>query len=229
VNATPNPIAANARGVLARVVAACRRAGRDPAGVTIVAAAKTVPAERVRVAVAAGIRVVGENRVQEAEAKIPLVDGVEWHFIGRLQRNKARRAVGLFELIHSLDGEALADALDRLGAERGRPVRALVEVNLGGEASKGGIEPGQLGPFLDRLAGRAGLRIEGLMTVPPPADTAEGSRRYFAELRALAERHRLPQLSMGMSDDFEVAVEEGATLVRVGTAIFGARVPPPGP
>ncbi|MEN6527314.1 MAG: YggS family pyridoxal phosphate-dependent enzyme [Candidatus Polarisedimenticolia bacterium] len=217
--------------VRARIDAAARRVGRDPSGVTLVAVSKTHPAEAVREALAAGQTLFGENRVQEAEGKIPLVAGARWHLVGRLQRNKARRAVELFELIHSVDSPRLAETLDRLGKERGRPVEALVEINVGGEASKGGFAPDEFLAALDELAGRPGLLVRGLMTVPPPVADPEEARPYFRRLVALgreAAARALPnvvveQYSMGMSDDFEIAVEEGATLVRVGTAIFGAR------
>ncbi len=219
------------REIRRRIEAAARRAGRDPAEITLVGASKRQPIERLLEARDAGLRVLGENRVQEALAKVPRVPGVRWHFIGRLQRNKARRAVEVFELIHSLDSLRLAEALDRLGRERGRPVDCLVEVNVGGEETKGGITPGDLHPFLEALAGRDGLRILGLMTIPPWREDPADVRPFFRELADLARQaaaRPLPgvemrHLSMGMSHDFEVAVEEGATLVRVGTALFGPR------
>ena len=227
----PPSLAERLAAVRARIDAAARRVGRDPSGVTLVAVSKTHPAEAVREALAAGQALFGENRVQEAEGKIPLVPGARWHLVGRLQRNKARRAVELFELIHSVDSPRLAETLDRLGQERGRAVEALVEINVGGEASKGGFAPDEFLAALDELAGRPGLLVRGLMTVPPPVADPEEARPYFRRLVALgreAAARALPnvvveQYSMGMSDDFEVAVEEGATLVRVGTAIFGAR------
>jgi pyridoxal phosphate enzyme (YggS family) len=214
-----------AREIARRVELAARRAGRPPSAVTLVAASKSQPPAALAEAFAAGIRVFGENRVQEAEPKIAALPGPRWHFIGRLQRNKARRAVELFELIHSVDSVRLAEALARLGEERGRPVCVLVEVNLGGEATKGGFEVDELPEALAALAGRPGLEVQGLMTIPPPVDDPEQSRPFFRRLAELARRHDLPQLSMGMSDDFEVAIEEGATFVRVGTALFGERLP----
>jgi len=232
---TDRPIERNLASVRERIAAAARRAGRDPAAVTLVAVTKTVGADVVERALRAGIEVVGENRVQEAAAKKPLVQVPAcWHLIGHLQRNKARKAVELFDLIESLDSVRLLETLDRLGRERSRPVEAFVEVNLAGEATKAGVSPEELPQLLDAVAGRSGLRVRGLMTVPPWSDDPESSRRWFRQLRRLAERERrrerpgvdLRDLSMGMSHDFEVAVEEGATVVRVGTAIFGPRPRP---
>jgi hypothetical protein len=219
------------REVKSRIEAAARRAGRDPAAVTLIGASKTVDPELVRAALAAGVEIFGENRVQEAERKISAAPGGRWHLIGHLQRNKARRAVELFEMIQSLDSVRLAEVLDRIGQERGRPVDALVEVNLGGEATKSGFDPAELSFALDELAGRPGLRILGLMTIPPFFDDPTLSRPFFRRLRELAHeysRRGLPgasfgHLSMGMSGDYEVAVEEGATFVRIGTALFGGR------
>jgi len=219
------------REIQRRIEAAARRAGRDPTEITLVGASKRQPVERLLEARDAGVRVLGENRVQEALAKVPQVPGVRWHMIGRLQRNKARKAVEVFELIHSLDSLRLAETLDRLGMERGRPVECLVEVNVGGEESKGGVAPAELPAFLEAIAGREGLQVLGLMTIPPWREDPEGVRPYFRLLRELAEEaaaRRLPgvtmrELSMGMSHDFEVAIEEGATFVRIGTALFGPR------
>jgi PLP dependent protein len=222
------------REIRGRIGEAAARAGRDPAEVTVVAAAKTIPAATVAEAIAAGVRDVGENYVQEAAAKRGAVGvPVRWHLIGRLQRNKAARALGIFEWIHTLDSVALAEALERAAVRAGRTARCLVQVNLGGEATKGGIPVDELESLCTAVAGRRGLQVEGLMTVPPPAADAEENRRHFAHLRELLERVarlRLPgvqpkELSMGMSADFEVAVEEGATFVRIGTALFGPREP----
>lgn len=223
-------VAERARDILARVRGAAERAGRDPSSVALVAASKTQNSDAVQAAFEAGVQLFGESRVQELEQKAPLLPQAQWHFIGALQRNKARRAVELCSLIHSLDSLRLGEVLDRLGSERGQPVHALVEVNSGGEASKSGVALGEVEAFIEALAGRPGLRIEGLMTIPPPADAAT-TRAYFQRLAALAnslESRQFPQvamhqLSMGMSDDFELAIESGATLVRVGTAIFGPR------
>ena len=227
-------VSANLADVQRRIAAACARAGRDPAAVTLVGVTKTVPVPVIRAALDAGLAVLGENRVQEALPKLDELPGARWHFIGALQRNKARRVAERFELIHSIDSLRLGEALVRIGEELGRPVRALVEVNVGGEASKAGIEPEELEPLLRGLAGRPGLAIRGLMAVPPPVDDPGQARPYFrrlAELARAAAALGLPgvamdELSMGMTHDFEVAIEEGATFVRVGTGIFGARAVP---
>ncbi len=226
---------ARASSVRERIAAAAHRAGRSVDEIELVAVSKTQPIEAVREVLAAGVRVFGENRVQEGVVKVPALPEARWHFIGRLQRNKARRAVELFELIHGLDSVRLAETLARLGEERGRPVDALIEVNVGGEGSKGGVAEGELDAFAEHCATLSGLRILGLMAIPPFLDDPEEVRPYFRALAAHAERLRarkLPNvtmrhLSMGMSGDFEVAIEEGATLVRVGTALFGPRRPWP--
>jgi hypothetical protein len=192
---------------------------------------KTVAAVTVQAAVAAGLADLGENRVQEAQGKIPVVGRtkVRWHFIGHLQRNKAGRAVELFDRVHSVDDAAVAEALSRHATAAGRTLPVLVEVNVGGEASKFGVAPDGLAALLEQVAAQPGLALDGLMTVGPPVEAAEAARSVFARLRGLrdeAERRlgrRLPELSMGMSGDFEVAVEEGSTMVRVGGAIFGPR------
>jgi hypothetical protein len=215
-------IAANIAAVRARIAAAAARADRDAASVRLIAVAKTKPAEAVRAAVAAGVRDIGENYVQEALAKRAAVGGaVRWHLIGHLQRNKAARALEIFDLIHSVDNAALGAALARHAAARGMRARVLVEVNVGGEASKSGVPPAALPALLERLRDPQ-LSVEGLMTVPPPGPP-EDVRRHFRRLRALRDAAGLRELSMGMTDDFEVAVEEGATMVRIGRAIFGER------
>lgn len=215
-----------------RIAAAADRAGRDPAAVRLVGASKTQPAERLREAYDAGLTIFGENRVQEALAKAPaLPPEIRWHLLGPLQSNKARSAVALFDLFHAVDRSKIARALDAEAAAQGRVARGLVEVNLGGEATKHGFDPATLADEIAPLAALSHLRLEGLMAIPPPGPTPEASRPYFRRLRelrdALAERPewsgRLVELSMGMSDDFEVAIEEGATCVRVGTALFGPR------
>jgi pyridoxal phosphate enzyme (YggS family) len=200
--------------------------------VRLVAVSKTFPAERVREAMEAGQSLFGENRVQEALAKIPEVgEGARWHLIGHLQRNKARHVVGLFELIHGVDDDRLAVELDRRCAAAGATQDVLVQVNLSGEATKSGVDEAGLFPLLDAVAPLDHVQVRGLMTIPPPVDRPEDSRRWFARLRELLDassRHLgtpLPELSMGMTNDFETAVEEGATLVRVGRAIFGDRAP----
>jgi hypothetical protein len=217
-----------------RIARAAARAGRRADEVTLVAVAKTFPAEAVRRAFEAGVRDFGENKVQEAEAKLgELQDlrgrGARFHLVGHLQGNKARKALGLFDLIHSIDSIELGQRLERLSAERKQPVEALVQVELGDEASKHGLDEPHLFPALATLRGFKQVRVRGLMTLPPLYDDVERVRPHFRRLRELAERAHREQLlyacelSMGMSHDLEVAIEEGATLVRVGTAIFGER------
>jgi len=198
--------------------------------VELVAVAKTHPAEIVREAIGAGQVVFGESKVQEARAKIQLLpSNLRWHFIGHLQKNKIRHALPLFELIHSVDSLNLAQAIDRIAHEDGLHPRILLEVNVAGEGSKFGFKAATLQAKLESLLTLSRLSIEGLMCIPPLAEEAEASRRYFVELRELRDalekqfQMKLPQLSMGMTNDYSVAVEEGATLVRVGTAIFGER------
>jgi len=220
------------RGVQARLEAAARRAGRSPDEVTLVGVAKTVPADRIRPVVAAGLRHIGENRVQEAVSKIDALAGLtpkpQWHLVGHLQSNKAVRAAALFDWIHSVDSEDLARRLDRAAAARGAPLNVLIQVDLGREATKHGIAETQVLALARALAPLPHLRLAGLMTIPPLLETPEGSRRYFRRLRALRDEAAaagisLPELSMGMSLDLEVAVEEGATMIRVGRALFGER------
>jgi len=213
-----------------RIRAAARRAGRDPASVTLVAVSKTVPAEVIRQALDAGVRILGENRVQEAKEKIAaLPEAATWHLVGHLQTNKAKLAVQLFEMIHSVDSVKLLQALDRHGSEAGKRLRCLVEVNLGGEASKSGTMEADARDLIGAARDLAHVQVEGLMTIPPLLPDPEEVRPYFRRLRALrdtlqGEGCSLAELSMGMTHDFEVAIEEGATLVRIGTAIFGPRV-----
>jgi PLP dependent protein len=219
-------IRANVERVRERVARAAERAGRRPEDVLLVAVSKTVEAQRVRAAVAAGITALGENRVQEARAKIAEIGRpAAWHLIGHLQTNKGRDAVELFDVIHSVDRLELARELDRRAHARDRVVRVLLQVNVGGEATKGGVAPDAVAETLEALVPLRNLAVRGLMTIPPEVARAEEARGWFQALRKLAERHALPELSMGMSGDFEVAVEEGATMVRVGTAIFGPRPP----
>ena len=223
-------VAARTR-VLAAVDAACARCGRDPAGVTLVAVSKTVSASRLRVAVAAGLVTLGENRVQEAEGKVPAVPGARWHLVGPLQANKARRAVALFDVIESVDSVALAVRLDRFAGELrpGRPLPILLQANVDADPAKAGFEPADLADALSVLSALPNLELRGLMTVGRLAATGEGARATFRGLRTLAAGLRAahpvlgPALSMGMSDDYAVAVEEGATIVRVGRALFGER------
>jgi pyridoxal phosphate enzyme (YggS family) len=211
-----------------RIAAACRRAGRARAEVRLVGVTKGMPASAVREAIAAGLTRFGENYVQEWTAKratLADVADVEWHFIGRIQRNKAAAVVEA-TLVHSVPDARVGSALDAAAARRGMPVRVLVQVNLRREESKGGVAPDDLAATLAELRRLEWLRVEGLMTIPPPGAPAE-MRALFRELRELRDRQReaaeLRELSMGMSGDYEIAIEEGATLVRVGTAIFGPR------
>jgi len=215
-------VAANLAAVRARIARAAERARRDPAGVRLIAVSKTMPAALVRAAIDAGATDVGENYVQEAIDKRAVVgDGARWHLIGHLQRNKAARAVETFDCIQTIDSPALAAAVARHAAAAGRTMRVLLEVKLGGEASKSGVPPADLPALLD-AARVSALVVDGLMTVPPPGEP-EAARPHFRALRELAARHGLRELSMGMTDDFEVAIEEGATMIRIGRAIFGAR------
>ena len=220
-------LSAAVAAVEARIAGACVRAGRPRSDVRLVAVTKGMDPEVVRAAVAAGLTSFGENYVQEWAAKrAALADlaVVEWHFIGRIQRNKAA-AVAEASLVHSLADLRVAAALAKAGDRRHAPVRALVQVNLDAEASKDGVAPAALGEFLTAVKRHESLRIDGLMVIPPPLD-ADEARRRFRALRELRDRHgsaALPELSMGMSGDFETAIEEGATLVRVGTALFGPR------
>ena len=219
-------VRANLERVNDAIARACARAGRTPAEVLLIGVSKTVDVERIRAAVAAGVPALGENRVQEARDKIAALGRpVPWHLIGSLQTNKARDAVRCFDVIHSLDRLELAHELDRRARAEGRAVDVLVQVDVGDEPQKGGVDPGELGRLLDAVRGLGGLRVRGLMTIPPATERAEDARPWFRRLRALRDEAGLEHLSMGMSADFEVAIEEGATMVRVGTAIFGARPP----
>lgn len=229
----------NVSTVLQNIADAAQRAGRRTEEVTLLAATKTRDAATVREIIACGVTTVGENRVQEMAQKLAqnAYEGAQLHFIGRLQTNKVRQVAGKVALIHSVDSLRLANeinkALSRL-REQDASVPAqdvLVEVNIGGELSKGGIELQDLPAFLEQLAGLDGLRVRGLMCIPPPAETPDEARRYFSSMKALFDRntHLLSQevphvLSMGMSDDYEQAILEGSTLVRVGTALFGPRI-----
>lgn len=228
-------IAGNCRRVMDAIADAAERSGRDPRRVRLLAATKTQPVEAVRAAVEAGVSLLGENYVQEAQAKKDLVGGdAEWHLIGHLQRNKARAAVGLFSLIQSLDNARLARVLDREAQAQDQDVGVLVEVNLGGEASKTGVAEEGLVPLLREVSGLSRVRVRGLMVVPPLAADPEASRPYFRRLRELRDSVNelglgnvaLEELSMGMTHDYHIAVAEGATLVRVGTALFGPRSVP---
>jgi len=210
--------------------AAVAKASRSIDEIELVAASKKQDAEKIRAAEEAGQTLFGESRVQEARAKIPLLPSrLRWHFIGHLQKNKIRHALPLFELFHGVDSLALAQDIDRIAVEEGMQPRVLLEVNLAGEASKHGFAADDLRRDLETMLSLGRLTIEGLMTMPPLSPEAEASRKYFVALRELRDELeakfnvRLPQLSMGMSGDFSIAIEEGATLVRVGSAIFGSR------
>ncbi len=223
-------VAANLERVLFNVAEAAAKAGRNRDDVQLIAVSKKQDAEKVRAVFDAGQPIFGESRVQEARAKIPLLpSAARWHFVGHLQKNKIRHALPLFELFHSVDSLALAQDLERIAEEEGLRPRVLLEVNVAGEASKIGFGPAALREQLEELLLLVKLNIEGLMIIPPLAPDPEQSRQYFVMLRELrdeVEREfdlKLPELSMGMSNDYGVAVEEGATFVRVGTAIFGAR------
>ena len=217
--------------VLARIAAACGRSGRDPATVTLVAVSKTVPADALRDAVAAGLDLLGENRVQEAGAKVPEVPGARWHLVGPLQSNKAHPALDLFDAIESVDSVKLAQRLDRLVPETkpGRRYPILIEVNVDRDPAKAGFAPDAVDAAMPALVELPHLDVRGFMTVGRLTTDPGEARRTFAGLRELAEGCRSrwpelgPELSMGMSDDFEVAIEEGATIVRVGRALFGER------
>jgi len=226
-------IADNFTSVMNRIAAAAKRANRDPLSVRLVTVTKTVSIEGIREALASGAEILGENRVQEAKEKIEqLGSSAGWHLIGHLQTNKAKYAVKLFDLIHSVDTLELAAEIDKQAAKIGKLQDVLIEVSIAGEAAKAGVALDDAVNLVKRAALLKNIRIKGLMTMPPYSDDPEKSRPYFKklkELSAIIDRENIPgvsmaELSMGMSGDFEVAIEEGATLVRVGTAIFGERV-----
>lgn len=223
-------VAANLELVQNGIAVAAEQSGRNVDDIELVAVSKKQDVEKVRAAFDAGQVIFGESRVQEARAKIPLLpSAVRWHFIGRLQKNKIRQALPLFELFHSVDSLALAEDMQRIADEEGLQPTVLLEVNVAGEGSKIGFAPADLLANVEALLGFGRLNLVGLMTIPPLAATAEHSRRHFVRLRELRDELQrefnvgLPQLSMGMSGDYAVAIEEGATIVRVGTAIFGGR------
>jgi len=212
-----------------QIVKTAQKAGRDPGEIKLVAVSKTVEVARIKEAIEAGVSILGENYVQEAQKKIDEIGRtVSWHFIGHLQSNKAKYAVHLFDMIHSLDSIALAEELNRRAEKEGRTMNAMIEVNLSGEATKFGTEEARAFDIARRVLNLSHLSLVGLMTMAPYFDDPEMSRPYYIRLRELKEKmikEGIPvkELSMGMSNDFEVAVEEGATYVRVGTAIFGER------
>src|SRR5450432_181335 len=224
-------LAANLETIRQRIKAACDRSDREPNSVTLLAVSKTQPPETVTAAAELGLRLFGENKVQEAKAKIPLCSGkLRWHFIGHLQSNKCRDAVQLFQMIQSVDSLPLAQEISKRADEAAKTMPVLLEVNLAGEASKFGYQPEQLLAELMEINALPRIEIHGLMTVPPWSPDAENSRPHFRRLRELKIQCEeildapLPHLSMGMSGDFEIAIEEGATIVRIGTALFGPRV-----
>jgi hypothetical protein len=227
----PSAISERFEEVLQRITRAAEASRRDPEKVTLIAVGKTFPAEVVQQAVTAGALDLGENRVQEAVAKKPHIAGARWHLIGPLQRNKARAALEVFDVVHTVDRTEIADRLQFLLGEHwpGRKLPVLVEINIGREPQKAGALPEEAGELLGHVLGCDRLDVRGLMAIPPWADEAEASRPHFKNLRELRDRLQdqsgapLPELSMGMSHDFEIAIAEGATMVRVGTAIFGPR------
>ena len=225
-------VAANYLNLIGRINAAATKVGRDALEIKLLAAAKSQNMDVIEAAIAAGVSLIGENYVQEAQAKKQEIrDPVEWHMIGHLQRNKAKAAVELFDVIESLDSAALARELNKEAGKRGKKLRTLIEVNLAGEESKSGISKDQVKSLLEQVSELAQITVEGLMTVPPFRENPEDVRRYFhelSELRAKLGDLRLPnvalkELSMGMTHDYSVAIEEGATIVRIGTALFGPR------
>lgn len=229
-------IEANIENIRQRIAAAAARANRDPSGIWLMAVSKTVEPQRIRRALDAGISLLGENYVQEAREKIPTVGrSAEWHMIGHLQTNKAKYVVHLFDWIHSVDRLDLARELDKRAGQHNRLLNVLVEVNVSGEASKNGAPPSGVLELVRQISTLPNLTVRGLMTMPPYSDNPENSRPYFQALRRLRDEInaaavpnvRMDELSMGMTDDFEVAIEEGATIIRVGRAIFGERHYPP--
>ena len=226
-------IADNVRRVRTRMRQAAERAGRDPMSVRLVAASKTVDAARIRAAIAAGVTILGENYLQETRQKLGQLGraNVEWHLIGPLQRNKVRYVFDLFDMMHSLDRLELAEEINRRAERLGRQLPVLLEVNVGGETSKSGWTPTGLLNDISQLAALPHIQVRGLMTIPPPTPQPHEARPFFRQLRQLRDRlvqegydgMTFEELSMGMTADYEVAIEEGATLVRVGTAIFGPR------
>jgi len=234
VTAIASTLSERLEAVRQKIEASARRSGRSPEEITLLAVTKTHPAEVVREAIAAGMTDLGENKIQEADAKIITVgrNSARWHMIGHLQSNKARRAVALFDVIHSLDSASLAQKLDRICAEDGRSeLPLMIQVDLGHEATKSGVEETELPSVAGVVRDCEHLRLAGLMTVPPFFEEAEQARPFFHKLRQLRDELAAQgafgdgrgELSMGMTNDYEIAIEEGATIVRIGTAIFGER------
>lgn len=231
VNYQPVDFAVNLNSIRQRIAAACARAGRDASEVTLLAVSKTHPSETIRAAVDCGQLLFGENKIQEAKAKIPLCPGkARWQFIGHLQSNKVRDAVELFEMIQGVDSLSIAKEISKRAEQAARTMPVLLEVNVAGEGSKFGYAPEKLLAELNELNALPRIEIHGLMAIPPYVSLPEKARPYFQKLRGLKTECEqilgapLPHLSMGMSGDFEVAIEEGATIVRIGTALFGERL-----
>ena len=229
-----NLLIENIKNVYRKISSAAIRSGRSPFDVKLVAVTKTVDLERIKDSINLGLRVFGENKVQEAKEKILKLKEevpdceVEWHFIGHLQKNKAKTAVDLFDLIHSLDSLSLAGEVNKHAGKAGKIQRVLIEVKLSEEETKSGINKNNLMDLIGAVSGMKNLNLEGLMTIPPFFDDPDMARPYFKELRGLRDKagsagYELHELSMGMTNDFEVAILEGATIVRIGTAIFGER------
>ena len=227
-------IVSNVMGIRQRMAAAAERCGRNHEDINLMAVSKTIPPERVHEAIKAGITWFGENYVQEARDKIALIkEKVQWHMIGHLQTNKAKYVVNLFDYIHSIDRLDLAREIDRRAGLFGRKINILMEVNISGEPSKSGIEASEAIELIKNVSALENLNVQGLMTMAPYSDNPENSRPHFAALRNLQQKIiqegiagiQMNELSMGMTDDFEIAIEEGATIVRVGTYIFGPRPP----
>jgi PLP dependent protein len=224
------PLADRLAHVREKITAAAQRSGRNDAAIELVVISKTHSVEKINEAIEAGATLFGESRLQEAMVKIPLLPArTHWHFIGHLQKNKVRKLLPLFELFHSVDSLELAQDMDRIAAELGLFPRVLLEVNMAGESSKHGFSPNDVEPLIEKLLGLPRLQVEGFMTMAPLTKDPETTRPFFSQMRLLRDRLAiqtgipLSTLSMGMSNDYEVAVEEGATLVRVGSAIFGKR------
>lgn len=224
-------IAENIKYVLEQVHVTAEKVNRDPSEITVVAVTKTVPVELIEQAVAAGLKVLGENRVQELTGKYPRLPGAEWHLIGHLQSNKVKYIVDKIALLHSMDSMSLAEEVDKRMAPLGRSMDVLVQVNIADESTKFGIKPAETEQFIDKIRSLPGIKIRGLMTIGPYAASEQEIRGVFRHLKVLAEKVKaidfpeveMKQLSMGMSNDYRIAVEEGATLIRVGSTIFGQR------
>ena len=219
----PDVIRANYEAVRQRVRSACDRAGRKVEEVTLVVVSKTFPADAVTAAIAAGARDIGENKVQEARDKKPSTQGTaRWHLIGHLQSNKAKDAVRIFDVIQTIDSMSLAEKVAKAASAAGKRQEILLEVNIGRETQKAGADPSEVEKLARDVSRIDSLSLVGLMTIPPVGDETS-ARKYFSEMRTMRNALRLRELSMGMTDDFEIAIEEGATIIRVGRAIFGSR------